>query len=246
MCMCMKEERKKELESWGCVSWPMLKWSCYPLKGIVWVKGATAEICWWWPQGQSSPAVCSAELGCMDIWKSHVLPAAAQAVQHSGDAVQKHGRVVWPCSGFSLNFILCLKCLWFWCEMTGDRSTLWSQLWKSDRIWERGCPQLHSCSGRAGLSICPCRRAAGGACEGYPCGPGSSGVDTALGPLALVRLSLLWRAGLWLAGDPPCKSRLSHTQTSGGITKKPKNRDGENIFLAERTNDMETAGLLLH
>lgn len=68
----------------------MLKWNCYPLKGAAWVKGARAEICWWWPQGQSSPEICSAEVGCMNTWKSYVLLAAAQAVQHIEDAVQKH------------------------------------------------------------------------------------------------------------------------------------------------------------
>lgn len=106
---------------------------------------------------------------------------------------QSTGGMMWPRSGFSLNFTLSLKCLWFQCEMTGAVAGQPCGASYGRGSGKRGCPHLHSwaCSDRAEMPICPCRRAAGGACEVYPGGPGSSGVDSALGPSALVSLSLL-------------------------------------------------------
>lgn len=68
-------------------------------------------------------------------------------------------------------------------------------------------------------------------------------MGSALSLLALVSLSLLGRAGTRPAEDPPCEGCLSAPQED---YSENKNRDGENILLAESANDVETAGLLLH
>lgn len=93
------------------MSWLTLNWSRYPLTGAVWVKGAGAEICWWWPRGWCFPAIGSAEVGCTHTWKSDVLLAAALAVPYRGGTAQRRPwGTAQPRSGCSFDFTPSLKC----------------------------------------------------------------------------------------------------------------------------------------